>query len=402
MFIVLLLLHAGRKKTGKAREKEAVEIKRQTEAGKISAWVQKHRVSKSNLINQYGKLVLPVTWLEDPGAMAARELTNQSTSTVDNSMTHMGKIDIFSNVEAICFTNDLIKCGLNQSNLVLDINKPKPEALHFYTIVGNNTREAVYTRHISRPSHVDYQFLHSFLICCEDTPDNRLMAKAYGLLENKAKDSRTKSATWDNILTLHNSYVRLLGNRLAKKDLKAAWIKEKNMINVSYVGSQGSFDQNVTVAMHIGVVWECIYKIFKGDVAVNKVTGKPPTRPGGVGHFKLMGGVPDSKLESWLLRIVEGDEELSDFTTHITNYKKATALQQEIVQFVGIQRDREDLTWEVIQIEWPSVAEPEYFRALMSWVGSVGKSTLTEAVKQEIIKRMELDEKEGDDDGHTV
>ena len=51
--------------------------------------------------------------------------------------------------------------------------------------------------------------------------------------------------------------------------------------------------------------------------------------------------------------------------------------------------------------EWPNVGDDAWFELLMGWVGSVTTVVFTNAIKEEIIKRLELDELDDDEDAQS-
>ena len=295
------------------------EEKRKAVSISITAWADKHRVASSNIVNSFGKHVFPTSWLQTAGAMAARELKDKNTKVVDESIRVLGKIDSMTNVDLLIFSGELTKAGYNVKNLVFETAKPKPD-VDIQAIVGAHTITSIGKSHKARPNNPDYQTIHCGLLVCEDTIYNRQMAKSYGALENKIKDARSKTDTWDQIWTMHSSYLNLIetvGLEGNEKMFKKAWQAEKARLDVSTrTGSKGSFDQNITIAQRTGPVFELIAKIFKGEVANLKSTDKPVKPPTGVGHFKTMGGIPDDKLVECLTRVVQGDEETKDFSLH--------------------------------------------------------------------------------------
>lgn len=385
----------------KAQEEE----KGKAQAMAIAAWADKHRVVECNLMNAFGKCVVPTSWLELAGDMAARELKPKNTAVVDASIRTMGKNDNMTNVEVLIFSNDLKKANLNAKKLIFDINKPKPEPVHFYSIIGGHTVTSIGKSHKTRPNNPDYQFVHCSLICCEDTPYNRQMAKAYGALENKIKDNRSKTDTWDLLWSMHSSYIQCLANyqKGDEKAFKKEWRAEKaRLLAACNVGSKGAFDQNITIAQKTGPVWDNICKIFKGEVEVLAATKKPPKAPTGVGHFKFMGTIPDEKLNTWLERVVQGQETIKEFGVNCQKYKQKIGVKQAIVDYVKVIRDKEQLTWDDMVEEWPSLGETVWFELVMGWVGSVNVTELTNSIKEEILVRLLLDEDDEHSDEETA
>ena len=228
--------------------------------------------------------------------------------------------------------------------------------------------------------------------------------KSYGALENKVKDNRSKTDTWDQIWSMHASYVNLI-NTVGldnPKLFKKAWILEKARLDVSLrTGSKGSFDQNITIAQRTGPVFDLIAKIFKGEVANLKSTDKPVKPPTGVGHFKMMGGVPDEKLIEWLQRVVQGDDETKDFAQNCLRYKQKFSIREAIIEYIKVVRDRDHVTWDLVVSEWPSIGDEAWFDLLMGWVGSVTTVVLTNAIKEEILNRLILDEVEDEEDNQA-
>ena len=399
-YVCDVFVNVGKTVRGKALQKQQEEEKDKAQVMAIMAWVDKHRVRTSNLMNSVGKHVMPTSWLELPGDLAARELKAKNTAVVDKSIQRLGKIDAMTNVECVVFLDELKQAGLNYKNLVFEEMKPKPACLHFKAIIGANTITSIGKLHKARPNNVEYTHIHCSLIACENTPGNRSMAKAYGGLENRIRDNRSGSDTWDCLWTSHCSYVDLLQQyKDDKKQLKPAWIAEKKLLWASSnVGSQGAFDQNMTIAQRTGPVWNCIARIFKGEVDVLKANGKPPKAPTGVGHFKNMGGIPEDKLEEWLEKVCNGDETTKEFSLRCIRHKQRKSVQEVIVEYISVIRDRPGLTWEVVCETWPSVSDPTWFELMMGWCGSVTTATLTSSVKDEILAKVLLDEEDDDDD----
>ena len=395
-----IFLYTGKQKGAKLALKLMDEEKRKAVAVGIAAWADRHRVKSSDIVNDFGKHVFPTSWLQTAGDMAAREVKDKNIKTVDDSIRVLGKIDSMTNVELLIFSDQLKKAGLNVKNLIFDVSKPKPD-MDIQAIVGAHTITSIGKSHQARPNNVTYQTIHCSLLVCEDTPENRQMAKAYGALENKVKDNRNKTDTWDQIWTMHQSYVNLiktvgLDNQ---KLFKKAWVIEKARLDVSTrTGSKGSFDQNITIAQRTGPVFDLIAKIFKGEVANLKTTDKPVKPPTGVGHFKMMGGIPDEKLVEWLQRVVQGDDETKDFAQNCLRYKQKFSIREAIVEYIQVVRDRENLTWDLVVQEWPNIGDEAWFALLMGWVGAVTTVVLTNAIKEEILNRLLLDEQDDDDD----
>ena len=389
---------------GKALQRQQEEEKDKAQVSAIMAWVEKHRVKHCNLMNTIGKCVMPTAWLELAGELAARELKAKNTAVVDKSIQRLGKIDAYTNVECVLYVDELIKAGLNPKNLIFDETKPKPECLHCRAIIGANTITSIGKMHRMRPHNPDFAHIHCTLIVCENTPGNRSMAKAYGGLENRIRDNRSGSDTWDCLWSSHLSYTAILkeyGND--KTGLKKAWQAEKKLLWASSnVGSIGAFDQNMTIAKRTGTVWDYIAKIFKGEVDVLKATGKPPKAPTGVGHFKNMGGVPDGKLEEWLEKVVNGVETTKEFSFRCIRHKQRKSVQEVIVEYISVIRERTDLTWEDACAEWPSIGDETWFELLMGWCGSVTSATLTNTIKEEILARVLADELEDVDDDENA
>ena len=363
------------------------EEKRKAVAVSIAQWADRHRVKHSNIVNDFGKHIFPTSWLTTAGAMAAREVKEKNTKTVDESIRVLGKIDSMTNVELLIFSDQLRRAGLNVRDLKFDTAKPKPD-IDIQAIVGAHTITSIGKSHQARPGNANYQFIHCSLLVCEDTPENRAMAKSYGALENKVKDNRNKTDTWDQIWTMHASYLNLIQTVGLDnpKLFKKAWVLEKARLDVSTrTGSKGSFDQNITIAQRTGPVFDLIAKIFKGEVANLKITNKPVKPPTGVGHFKMMGGIPDEQLIQWLERVVQGDDETKDFANNCLRYKQRLSIREAIIEYIRIVRDRQkDLTWEAVVEEWPNIGDDAWFDLLMGWVGSVTTVVFTNAIKEEI------------------
>lgn len=398
-------MYVAKTKGAKAQLKMAEEEKRKAIAMSIASWADKHRVTTSNLVNGLGKHVFPTGWLATAGDMAARELKDKNTKVVDESIRVLGKIDSLTNVELLIFTDELKKVGLNHKNLFFDTSKPKPD-ITFNAIVGAHTITSVGKTHAARPMNPIFAEIHCSLLCCEDTPYNRQMAKAYGSLENKIKDNRSKTDTWDQIWSIHSSYVQLVNtvglgtDEASQKVFKKAWMAEKARLDVSLrTGSEGAFGQNITIAQRTGPVFDLIAQIFKGECANLKSTNKPVKPPTGVGHFKGMGGIPDNKLKEWLEKVVQGDEETKDFAQRCLKYKQRFSIQRAIVEYIVIIRDRPtDLTWDEVIQEWPSIGDKAWFELLMGWVGSVASVVLTNAIKEEILNKLLFDEEQDEEE----
>ena len=389
---------------GKALQRQQEEEKDKAQVAAIMAWVDKHRVKACNLMNSVGKNVMPTAWLDLPGDLAARELKAKNTAVVDKSIQQLGKIDAMTNVECVLYTDELRAAGLNPKNLVFDETKPKPAGVLFRTIIGANTITSIGKSHKARPGNPDFAHIHCTLIACENTPANRSMAKAYGGLENRLRDNRSVSDTWDCLWTSHLSYTAILrehGNDAAT--MKKVWQAEKKLLWASSnIGSSGAFDQNMTIAQRVGPVWDYIARIFKGDVDILKSTGKPPKAPTGVGHFKNMGSIPENKLEEWLEKVCNGDETTKEFSHRCIRHKQRKNIQETIVEFISVVRERDELTWEDVCETWPSIGDEAWFDILMSWCGSVTTATLTSSIKDEIIARLLADEEEEEDDDDNV
>ena len=392
--------YSGKQKGAKLQLKLMDEERRKAVAVSIAAWADRHRVTSSNIMNDFGKHVFPTSWLQTAGEMAAREVKEKNTKTVDDSIRVLGKIDSMTNVELLIFSDQIKRAGLNVRNLVFDTSKPQPN-LDIHAIVGAHTITSIGKSHKARPNNATYQFIHCSLLVCEDTPENRAMAKSYGALENKVKDNRSKTDTWDQIWSMHASYVNLI-NTVGldnQKLFKKAWILEKARLDVSLrTGSKGSFDQNITIAQRTGPVFDLIAKIFKGEVANLKSTDKPVKPPTGVGHFKMMGGIPDEKLIEWLQRVVQGDDETKDFAQNCLRYKQKFSIREAIIEYIKVVRDRDHVTWDLVVSEWPSIGDEAWFDLLMGWVGSVTTVVLTNAIKEEILNRLILDEVQDEED----
>jgi hypothetical protein len=390
---------------GKALMKQQEEEKDRAQVQAIMHWVEKHRVKVCNLMNSVGKCVMPTAWLDQPGDLAARELKAKNTAIVDKSISQLGKIDAMTNVECVSYTDELKAAGLNPKNLVFDELKPKPAGVKFRAIIGANTITSIGKSHQTRPGNPDFAHIHATLIVCENTAGNRSMAKAYGGLENRIRDNRSGSDTWDCLWTSHLSYTTLLaayGNS-DKSALKKAWQAEKKLLWASSnIGSVGAFDQNMTIAQRTGPVWDFIARIFKGEVDILKTTGKPPKAPTGVGHFKNMGGIPDKKLEEWLAMVCNGEETTKEFSFRCIRHKQRKNVQEVIVEYISAVRSRTDLTWDDACEQWPSIGDEKWFEMLMSWCGSVTTATLTSAVKDEICARLLHDEEEDEVDDDNV
>ena len=375
------------------------EDRERAEVHKITTWARDHRVKECNLMNAVGKCVFPTSWLELPGDLAARELQSKNTSVVDKSILKMGKNDEMTNVEVVVWSDELLKYGLNPQNIQLDTSKPKPADLHFRAIVGANTITSIGRLHKARPNNIEYQTIHVTLLVCERNVYNTSMGKAYGQLENKIRNARTSSTTWDLLYSIHNSYLNISNQFSEKSQFKKAWVAEKALLKVSNDdSSQGAFDQNVTIAMKTGAVWELIQRIFKNEVEPLKSTGKVPAAPKGIGHFKFMGRIPEAKLEEWLHKVVEGDEETKHFAVRCNRFKQKAAVKLQIIQFIETVRDRTGLTWDDIKQDYPSVAEPRWLETVLEWVGSVNAATLNTAIKDDILKKIEHDEREQEEE----
>ncbi len=85
------------------------EEKRKAVDVAIAAWADRHRVKSSNIVNDFGKHVFPTGWLQTAGVMAAREVKEKNTKTVDDSIRVLGKIDSMTNVELLIFSDQLEK-----------------------------------------------------------------------------------------------------------------------------------------------------------------------------------------------------------------------------------------------------------------------------------------------------
>ena len=79
-------------------------------------------------------------------------------------------------------------------------------------------------------------------------------------------------------------------------------------------------------------------------------------------------------------------------------YKQRREIKNNIMEYISIVRDREELTWEQVIQEWPSIGDEEWFNLVMQWCGSVSESTLTGAIKDEILKKLIHDEDQEEDD----
>ena len=133
-----------------------------------------------------------------------------------------------------------------------------------------------------------------------------------------------------------------------------------------------------------------------------KATGKLPKAPTGVGHFKNMGGIPENRLEEWLEKVCNGDETTKEFSHRCIRHKQRKNVQEVIVEFIQVVREKEELTWEEVCQTWPSIGDEAWFEILLSWCGSVTTATLTSSIKEEILARLIADEVDDDDDDDTA
>ena len=386
--------------------KQDEEDKDKANTARIMAWVEKHRVPACNLMNAVGKCILPTAWLELPEDLAARELKTKNTHVVDKSIQKLGKIDSMTNVECVLYIDEIQAAGLNPKNLVFDEVKPKPAGLHFRAIIGSNTITSIQKSHTMRPNNPDYAHIHCSLIVCENTTHNRSLAKAYGALENKIRDQRSGSDTWDCLFTAHASYLNCLKQFPGvsqQKELKKAWNVEKTLLKLGFIGAKGSFDQNMTIAQRTGEVWESIKKIFKNNVEVCNDTGKLPKAPTGVGHFKNMGGIPEEKLEQWLALVVNGEESTKDFASRCLRFKQTHNIREVIIEYIMVIREKEIApSWQEVCETWPSIGDKTWFDMLMHWCGAVTTAVLTDSIKDDINAKIAFDELKQDDDDENI
>ena len=73
-------------------------------------------------------------------------------------------------------------------------------------------------------------------------------------------------------------------------------------------------------------------------------------------------------------------------------------IQEAIVDYIQVVRDRDTLTWDAVIEEWPNIGDAAWFELLMNWVGSVATIVLTNSIKEEILNRLLMDEQDNSDD----
>jgi hypothetical protein len=298
---------------------------------RVHTFLQRYRCRNYKNKDENNKCLVTPSYLRQPDLdMLARGLDRTLVQQIFHSM--VTKFVADPNVYGLVWEN-----GFTCEDIVDDIQFE----LDIQAIVGMHTSTAIQDGHKRFPGNPKFTHVPCTLICCPDTPENRMLAAAWGNIQNQINMVTKAMTAWDYLTQLRQKFLDLEERKasgVSSKLLKAA----QGVIIKDYSSAWNipspSVHQYWGIAAREQILWDLISKIFQGQVVQNSV--QKFKVPKSVTHFTMMAKIPVADLARWLQCVVNGDpvcNSTQNFMAACKRFKKSQAVLHCVLAYVNVR-----------------------------------------------------------------
>ena len=367
----------------KQSRKEQAEMNARVRSATCKMWFETSRTTGvSGLTVTFGLVEVPVEYLSHPAVdIADRKRNAPHVKVIEKSMTVHGIMK--TDVVVLIWLEDILAAGLDPKNIVfapLNLINNKPP-VPMYVIAGDHTALAAKNMHIRHPRNKQFSTISVSLLVSAKNEETKALAKLYGGLDNKIKDTKRTKGTWEYVEEMHNHFT---GTRFEQmdKEAKKKWWEDFLLKTAAPLASVNSWK---VVAQRKGELWENINAIMTG----NATNLKPPKN---TTFFNGMSGIPDRFLIQWSKRVVDGEMLPREFQIRCLKYKKQLSCQQKMLAYVNILlASRSDLQckdYNDLCTYYPFFKDGQWFNSCVGWMTDRVKDDLVAAIKESIVSKM--------------
>ena len=332
---------------------------------------------------------IPTSWPQYPeDEIADRKRDQSHVDDIKSSMIEHG-ILINSGITLLMWQDDLDDARIDLNTCNIDINNEKPP-VPMYTIAGDHTCAAAQSLHQFYPGNKKWKYLPVSIVVAPKTDNDVTFAKLYGGLDNKVRSTHKKTA-WDYVVDMHEMFERINKSGLSAKEKKEKIAKFMDDLKVRSSEPDNSIGSWKQVAKQTGKLWNNIRDIFTG----NTKDKKAPI-PKNTTHFNGMSGIPESDLQRWSDRVVEGEWKTKDFADRCAQFKREKLCQTKMLDFTVKKLSQEEMEegepdsyQELIEVV-PFFGESDWFKKCVAFMGNARqKDELVPQIKDEILEKLQ-------------
>jgi hypothetical protein len=345
-------------------------------------WMNEFRtIEVVGLETKHGSVYIPVAWTRHPEASYAdRSQDAPHVKIVEKSITEHGMME--TTVVVVIWLEDLVLAGIDVAKKIdLRPLQNGGPPVPMYVIAGLHTSTAVKNLHNRHPRNHTFTHLLVVLIICARTPENIALAKLYGGLDNKIKDTKLSKQVWEYVQEMHRWYTSPDFKQLAKEVTKK-WQEDFNLKTSAPLASINSWK---VVAKVTGELWENINKIMTGKTE----SKKPP--PKNTTFWNGMSGIPMPNLIRWSQRVVDGESLPREFAARCQQFKKSLMAQVKFLEFANLILESEDDdivdTYNELVSLYPFFGEKLWFNRCVGWMSDKSKDDLNSSIKSSIVEQ---------------
>ena len=394
---IYVYIESPPKKTKKMIAAEAKKEQNRKMAIESDRWIQRSRLQQCNLMDKFGKCIIPVDWLSHPTeAMNARIRKQDRVLKIFDSIGENGVQSGKRIVGFVC-KEDLLAAGMDPENPQFDVTMLEPP-VPIYTIIGDHTVAAIQMWHAEKPNNSKYKTVSVELIVSSKDENNLNLIKHAGTLDNKIMAMSESNTMWENIEQMHRNFVRIEANYANAGQAVIEHHKKtyRKWAKSNFTQATATQCTMFTLANFRGEMWELIKTIFDGKCEPRKsARGKKKAfiAPTSANAFKQMSDIPEYMLMNWMKQVISGSMEVKDFGDMCGKYKKEKAVQNDIVNFINIQRPSHEFkTYDDAAGVYTFLADPDWFKMITGSCGKNLKEQLPTTVKTDIIAKIKCQE----------
>ena len=338
-----------------------------------------------------GKFPLDPKFLDHPDdCVSARHRTESIVLSAKASMLDKGLLEY--DVTVLIWEHEYYGCKFPDGKFEYKISQRPHYTIQ--VISGDHTCEAIRRILLEQPDWMAQHIVNCVVIISKQNPQTEQYANIYGNLCNLIKNTAKAATITEVCMQLHDKYSAIESmsyTAAQKKRLKSDCTKAYVASTVFKSTTMGSAS---ALASKTGKVWKLIVKIFTGDVHQPANSRTKFKIPASITNFIHTANIPDTRLEKWLQRIVDGEGSVKEFQSSCLSYKKQVRVHALILEFYNtLYSHQECKTMDALIKKFPPIGHRAWLATIVSWVGNAAKDRLTPEAKGSIKARLDECEK---------